>query len=88
MRKELSVYIPTAERGEELKIERSAKHTEYAILTLPQGAKVLVNRRQLLEAMIELDLYYPKQETTSPTPAESIVSNNYMDVEYGEPSDE
>lgn len=80
MRKELVIFIPTYEQGEEISISSVAKNREYIILSSPNGTRTTANLEELLKAVEALKQFNIDNNTES----DVSVSNDFNDVEYGD----
>lgn len=81
MRKELLVFVSTAEQGEEISVTSVAKNRSFVLISTPNG-KVTANREELVEALAAIKEFDESNntETTSVTP--SIPT--FEEVEYGQ----
>jgi len=79
MRKELLVYIPTAERDEELGVMSISKNRSCVIIN-SGGTKFTANRQALVAALLAIEEFdKANNSTTNESPPEAPV---YQDVEY------
>ena len=73
MRKELLVYVPTIEKGEEISVTSVSSNRSYVLINTPSG-KVTANRLELLTALQEIEEF---DKINNPT---GVTLN--FDVEY------
>lgn len=81
MRKELLVFITTAEQGEEISVISVAKNRDFVLLNTAAG-KFTANRKELIEALNaigEFDSTNNDSNTTEEAPV-----NTFEEVAYGE----
>lgn len=78
MRKELLMYVSTAERDEELGIMSISKNRKCVIIN-SGGTKFTANREELLQALKAIEEFDMQNNATQEEPPELPV---YEDVEY------
>ena len=54
MRKELLVYVPTIEKGEEISVTAVSSNRSYVLINTPNG-KVTANREELLSSLLSIE---------------------------------
>lgn len=81
MRKELLVFISTAEQGEEISVLSVAKKREFVLLNVG-GNKFTANRKELIEALNAIGEFDEANNTN--TQAIENTTNTFEDVAYGE----
>lgn len=82
MRKELLVYVPTIEKGEEISVTSVSSNRSYVLINTSNG-KVTANRAELLSALQEIEEF--DKVNNSAIVELSIVSEVLnFDVEYVE----
>jgi hypothetical protein len=80
MRKELLVFISTAEQGEELSVLSVAKNRDFVLLTSSIG-KFTANRKELLDALTAIGEFDTSNNSSSETKS---LAPNFEEVSYGE----
>lgn len=83
MRKELLVYVPTFEKGEEISVTSVAINRSFVLINTPNG-RVTANREELLNALLEIEVF----DKIHNSKEENLVALNIvpqiLDVEYTE----
>jgi hypothetical protein len=79
MRKELLVFVPTIEAGEEISVASIKDDRNYVILSGASG-KFTANLKELREALNSIEDF---NKSNNPE-KESVPENKYFQIEYGD----
>ena len=80
MRKELLLYVPSMEQGEEASVISVANNRKYCLITSPQGQKFSVSLAELKEALESIQKFNSENHNTE---VQEEVKAMEMTVEYG-----
>ncbi len=83
MRKELLVYIPTAEKGEEIAITALTQNRNFVLLSTAFG-KVTANRKDLIYALKEIEEFDSINNAETTEVAAPLLFSIPEEIEYGE----
>jgi len=83
MRKELLVFVPTAESGEEISVTALTKNRNYVLINTI-GGKVTANRAELIEALLAIEEFDKINNRILVEMKAEVLSFVKDEIEYGD----